>query len=134
MGAIREKALRHLGLIMLAILMAPEAVGAISITTNPGGTVLLGSGMRLTDSATLSGGFNPGGVITFSLFDPNNVVIDTETVTVSGNGTYTTPVGFVPNAAGTYQWVAAYSGDPNNAPVASRFGDEPEVVIGVPAP
>src|SRR5207248_2578232 len=29
-------------------------------------------------------------------------------------------------AAGTYQWVAIYSGDSKNNPVASVFGDEPE--------
>ena len=48
----------------------------------------------------------------------NNVY--TDMVTVSGNGTYTTatgtnPGGYVPTAAGTYQWVAVYSGDSNNA-------------------
>ena len=45
-----------------------------------------------------------------------------------GNGTYTTPTGFVPTATGTYQWVAAYSGDSNNNPASSKLGDEPETV------
>ena len=53
----------------------------------------------------------------------------TETVTVSGNGTYTTPIGFtLPTSGtviGTYQWVATYSGDANNNPVASAIGNEP---------
>jgi hypothetical protein len=43
--------------------------------------------------------------------------VDTETVTVNGNGTYTTPTGFtLPSSsmAGTYQWVDTYSGDTNN--------------------
>ena len=94
----------------------------------------------LTDSATLSGGYNPGGSITFYLFAPgvtpngtdsNNVYSDT--VTVSGNGTYTTasgnhPGGYMPTAAGTYEWVAIYSGDPNNSAVTSPFGSEAEVV------
>ena len=57
----------------------------------------------------------------------------TDVVTVSGNGTYTTsqgnnPGGFVPTAVGTYQWVASYSGDPNNSMVTSPFGSEPETV------
>jgi uncharacterized repeat protein (TIGR01451 family) len=34
----------------------------------------------------------------------------------------------VPTAAGTYQWVAAYSGGPNNRPVASELGDESQQV------
>src|SRR5207245_1885820 len=46
----------------------------------------------------------------------------------NGNGTYTTPTGFVPTSTGTYQWVASYSGDDGNTPVASAFGDEPEMV------
>ena len=44
--------------------------------------------------------------------------MDTETVTVSGNGTYTTPTGYTlpttGTVTGTYQWVASYSGDANN--------------------
>ena len=56
--------------------------------------------VKLTDSASLSGGDNPTGTITFYLFAPgvtpngtdsNNVYSDT--VTVSGNGTYTTSTG-----------------------------------------
>ena len=87
----------------------------------------------LTDSATLSGGYNPTGTITFYLFAPgvtpngtdsNNVYSDT--VTVSGNGTYTTasgtnPGGYVPTVAGTYEWVAVYSGDRNNNGVTSAL-------------
>ena len=38
-----------------------------TITTTPGGTVLVGSGSRMTDSATISGGDNPTGTITFAL-------------------------------------------------------------------
>ena len=38
-----------------------------TISTNAGGTVVLGSGGDLTDSATLSGGNNPTGTITFTL-------------------------------------------------------------------
>jgi glyoxylate utilization-related uncharacterized protein len=99
-----------------------------TITTTPGGTVVIGSGAKLTDSAMLSGGFNPTGTITFTLTSPSNTVVDTETVTVSGNGTYNTPNGYLPTATGTYQWVATYSGDSNNNGATSPFGSEPEVV------
>jgi hypothetical protein len=99
-----------------------------TITTVAGPTVVLGSGNRLTDSATLSGGVNPTGTITFTLHSPSNMIVDTETVTVHGNGTYTTPLGFLPTAVGTYQWVASYSGDANNNPVSSALGDEPQTV------
>jgi uncharacterized repeat protein (TIGR01451 family) len=98
------------------------------INTRPGPDVVVGSGASLTDTATLSGGFSPTGTITFTL-TLNGVTVDTETVPVNGNGTYTTPTGFVPTATGTYQWVASYSGDANNHPVSSGVGDEPETAV-----
>jgi hypothetical protein len=107
----------------------PETVvpAAPTITTTPGGTVTVGQGVPLTDSATLAGGFNPTGTITFTLFGPGNTVVDTEVVQVHGNGIYGTPTGFVPTVAGTYQWVATYSsGDSNNNGAVSPFGSEPE--------
>ena len=75
--------------------------------------------MTLTDTATLAGGFNPTGTITFTLFQNGGTTpVDTETVTVNGNGTYTTPTGFTlpttGTVTGTYQWDATYSGDANN--------------------
>ncbi|HWY86722.1 MAG TPA: SdrD B-like domain-containing protein [Gemmataceae bacterium] len=111
-------------------------------TLPPMQTVTSLPGMNLTDSATLSGGFNPTGTITFYLFAPgvtpladnsNNVYSDT--VTVTGDGTYTTsmgtnPGGYPPTIPGTYQWVAVYGGDPNNIGITSPFGSEPEVVTG----
>jgi uncharacterized repeat protein (TIGR01451 family) len=99
-----------------------------TITTNASPTVVLGSGVPLTDSATLAGGFRPGGTITFTLLVPGGGPVDTDVVPVSGNGTYTTPTGFVPTVPGTYQWVARYSGDPNNHRVVSELGDEPQTV------
>ena len=101
-----------------------------SFFTTPGGTVVIGSGNKLTDSATLSGGYNPTGTITFKLYAPDGTtVVDTETATVNnGNGTYSTPNGYLPTATGTYQWVASYGGDSNNNLVSSNNGDEPETV------
>src|SRR5205807_8698245 len=97
--------------------------------------VLLGSGVRLNDTATLSGGFTPRGTIVFTLFAPNGAVAYTDTVSVSGNGAYDTsigsnPGGFLPSVTGTYNWIAVYSGDPNNHAASSRFGDEP-VAVGI---
>ena len=45
-------------------------------------------------------------------------------MTVSGNGTYTTPTGFTlpttSTATGTYQWDVAYSGDANNTAITDN--------------
>jgi hypothetical protein len=114
----------------------PEKVLAASptITTTTGGTVVLGSGVPLTDSATLNNGYNPTGSITFTLTAPDGTIVDTEIATVNGNGTYSTPTGYVPAAVGTYQWVASYSGDDNNLAVASASDSGLEEVITLPAP
>ncbi len=89
--------------------------------------------LTLTDSATLSGGNNPTGTITFTLYNPSNSAVYTDVVTVSGNGTYSTsmgnnPGGYTPTVAGTYEWVAVYSGNNNNSRVTSPSGNEPETV------
>ena len=125
----------------------PWTVGAASPTINTidGGAVVLGSGAKLTDSAMLAAGVNPTGTVTFYLFAPgvtpnatDSNSVYTDTVTVTGNGTYSTgtgtnPGGYLPTATGTYQWVAVYSGDAKNSAVASPFGDEPETVTTSPS-
>jgi PEP-CTERM motif len=108
-----------------------------TIATTPGGTVILGSGTNLTDSALLSGGMNPTGTITFTLMSPSATVVDTETVPVVGNGMYQTIAGYTPVVTGMFEWQASYSGDANNLMVTSPAGEEPEVVtlaVSVPEP
>ena len=90
------------------------------------------SAATLTDTATLSGGYNPTGTITFTLHNPNGAVVDTETVDVDGNGSYTTPVGYVlPTGAvtGTYQWDATYSGDANNTSASDSNNTNEQVQV-----
>ena len=60
------------------------------------------------------------------LFGPGNATctrsaVFTATQTVNGNGTYRSPA-FAPLRAGTYRWVATYSGDANNASAATGCG------------
>jgi hypothetical protein len=110
--------------------------------TSPSSGVI---GDTLTDSATLSGGFNPTGAISFYLFEPG-VPCDTGEglgaavyrhtgIPVNGNGTYssTSASGTVTGSniatmAGTYQWLAIYSGDANNTGANSGCGSEPVVI------
>ena len=87
---------------------------AISTTPNPA-TATVGS--TLKDTATLSNGFSPTGTITFTLYNPANAVVHTETVNVSGNGSYSTPAGHVADVVGTWHWKAAYSGNAGNPAV-----------------
>ena len=111
----------------------------ISTTANPEDVALDGSGSpTLKDSATLSGGYNESGTITFTLYAPGGSVVDTETETVSGNGTYTTPTGYtLPTTGmvtGTYQWVASYSGDANNNAGEQQQGGASQSPSSRPAP
>ncbi len=54
-------------------------------------------------------------------------MLNSSSVSVNGNGTY--PSGpYTPTGAGTYQFVASYSGDTNNNPVASKCGTEPVAI------
>jgi hypothetical protein len=84
------------------------------------------------DDATISEATaNAGGTITFELFDPaagatcSGTPALTQTVAVSGNGTYsTTNTTFVASALGTWRWQVSYSGDANNEPTTSACGVE----------
>jgi ELWxxDGT repeat protein len=100
-----------------------------TIAAHAGPTVRLGSGAKLTAAAALTNGYHETGVLTFVLYAPNNVIVDTESVPVSGNGIYTTPHGYLPKVAGTYEWVAVYLGDSNNQSVRTIKGKTNEVVV-----
>jgi hypothetical protein len=102
-----------------------------TINTVAGGTVTLGSGNNLTDTATVSGGNNPTGTITFTLTN-NGSTVDTETTAVNGDGTYSTPNGYLPTAAGSYTWSASYSGDSNNDSATDNGQNESETVVSLP--
>ncbi len=64
--------------------------------------------------------------------------MDTETVTVNGNGTYTTPTGFTlpttGTVTGTYQWDATYSGDTNNNTVSDNNAANEQVTVSAASP
>ena len=104
----------------------------IMTTPNPTSVTLGAPSVTLKDSAVLSGGHSPTGTITFTLVY-NSATVDTETVSVSGNNTYTTPSGYtLPTSGtvtGTYQWNATYSGDGNNNPVSENNDASERVTV-----
>jgi hypothetical protein len=55
-------------------------------------------------------------------------VFSTTFTRVIGNGSYPSDA-FTPTAAGTYYWIASYSGDGNNNPVSGGCGDAGEVSV-----
>jgi hypothetical protein len=108
----------------------------LTTVASPDVTLSGSTNVTLIDGAILSGGFNPTGTVTFLLTGPGGSTVDTETVTVNGNGTYTTPIGFtlptIGTVVGTYSWAVTYSGDPNNNPAADQ-GTFAEQTVVFPA-
>jgi hypothetical protein len=107
-----------------------------AIATRASATVPLGG--TITDTATLSGGFNPTGMLTFSIYGPadttcSQALLATSTATVHGNGNYASGV-FTPAHTGTYKFVASYSGDAQNHPVSTTCNDAGESVVVTRAP
>ena len=76
-------------------------------------------GQPVHDVAHLTGGHGPTGTISWNVYASSDASCATPlnssviSVSVSGDGDYTSP-SFTPAGAGNYQWVATYSGDPNN--------------------
>lgn len=138
-----------------------QTKGTPTITTTPsaGGPV----GTSISDSATVSGGgvptptpapiptalpsqpglpntgalaVSPTGTVTFALFPPSDPTCSGTPAFTSTNplsaGTATSG-SFTADTAGTWQWVATYSGDANNNSVSTACGDEP-VIIAALAP
>ena len=103
-----------------------------SLSTSACCSVALGSAI-IRDTATLSGGLAPTGTITFRLFGPNDESCSRTPVLssprpVSGNGSVDSDQ-FIPTTGGTYRWTAEYSGDAQNAAVASPCNAEGESVV-----
>lgn len=96
-------------------------------------------GGQISDTATLSGGNAPTGTLAFNVYGPGDTSCATSlrtlTATVSGDGTYTPAGGFrANNGAGTYRWIASYSGDVNNNAISGKCGDRGESTAVIDKP
>ena len=103
------------------------AAPAIATTPSAGGAI----GASVHDSVTVTGGSTPTGNVTFQLFGAGDTTCSAAAIftstsplsagaAVSGN--------FTPTAAGTYHWMAGYSGDANNAAATSSCASETVVM------
>jgi hypothetical protein len=128
------------------VVISPNTTGLSTTPSETTGKI----GDTLSDSATLTGATTgAGGTISFYLFAPGATCDDTAPITgfvysstgvpVSGNGTYASSAGTtktgsaVTTGAGTYTWVAVYTGDGNNNGSKSSCGSE-DVVIAKNSP
>lgn len=95
----------------------------------------LGEPVNVT--ATIAGGFDPTGIITFRAYGPDDTTcagapaFESELAKVE-TGDYESPA-FTPSAAGTYRWVASFSGNPFNDAATTDCG-APGSVSTIEAP
>jgi hypothetical protein len=113
---------------------------APAIVTSASGPVTIGG--SISDTALISGLVSPDGTgsITFTAYAPKadgsadtscSTAVYTKKVTgINANGSYGsgsfTPSGTAPQIAGTYEWVASFSGDGNNTAASTKCGDNGE--------
>jgi hypothetical protein len=106
-----------------------------TLTTSASPGVAIGN--PVSSTATLAGGDDPAGRITFRLYRRDDATCSGSTayskrVTVSGNGDYASG-DFTPTRRGTYRWTASYSGDSGNQQVATACNDPGTSVTVGPA-
>jgi 6-phosphogluconolactonase (cycloisomerase 2 family) len=96
-------------------------------------------GGQISASATLAGGSQPTGAISFDVFGPGDTACATplasSTATVAGDGSYSAAP-FTPTQPGVYSWTAAYGGDGANEAVGPTACADPAAqvtVAGAPA-
>jgi len=102
---------------------------SITTTQSAGGTI----GVSVSDTATVSGGHNPTGTVTFQLFGSGDSTCSGTPVFISSNqplsGGSAASGSFTPTTTGTYEWVATYNGDDGNLTAVSGCGDEPVTIV-----
>jgi hypothetical protein len=102
------------------------ATPGISTAASAGGKVPV----TVHDTATVSGGSSPTGTVTFTLYpslaacNAGTGALFTSAAVALSSGSATSAT-FSLTTAGTFQWIAHYSGDANNAAVSSTCGAEP---------
>jgi hypothetical protein len=99
----------------------------IGTTQQPGSATV---GSSIADQATVTGGDNPTGTVTFNLYSNSTgtgpaLFTDADVALVSGVATSS---GYTATATGTDYWVATYNGDSNNASVTSGVAAEPVTI------
>src|SRR3954451_4897028 len=114
--------------------IAPSKVtlsNCTSLTTTAQSPVTLGQ--PISDIAHLTGStIGAGGTITFHLFSDSSCQNEINTgltpVAVNGDGDYPSG-GFTPGAAGSYYWIASYSGDEHNNASSGQCGAAGETSV-----
>ena len=129
------------GMSETVVSQASPTLSSSATSSGTAGTAIATAGI----SALLSGGYNPTGTVTFTVFGPLASAPTTctsggttwtgNTATVSGDATYHPTNGFTPSQAGDYWWYASYGGDANNNTASSTCGSGmSETVVAAATP
>lgn len=92
-----------------------KATPTLTGKASPGGA----RGTSLRDTATLAGGYQPTGSVTFRLYSDAGCATQVFASTNNLAGLTATSGAFTPTTAGIYRWRAFYSGNANNKAVAT---------------
>ena len=109
------------------------------VTTVATAQAIIKLGEKISDAASVTGlAAGATGTVAFALYGPDNATCSGTAVftsavalvvTPAGNGSATgsaTSAAYAPTAAGTYRWIATYSGDDNNESSAGECNDPNE--------
>ena len=110
----------------------------VQITTVASPTsVVVGTTNNLSDTATITGGNNPTGTVTFNLYAAAANCTGTPVATATGTLSNSVATGTASNVAlntlGDYYWVASYPGDGVNQAQTSACNDPAEKVTVIKA-
>src|SRR5439155_237987 len=92
---------------------------ATTNTALSGNPALVPAGTSVYDTDTVTGGYNPGGTVTYNFYTTSSPVYGstapstTQTVALNANGTVPNSATTAALAAGGYSYIAVYSGDRN---------------------
>jgi hypothetical protein len=104
-----------------------------------GASITVPSGTAVKDSATLTGqhASSATGTVTYKVYSDSSCTKSVSTgkaLSVTSAGRMPTSASVTLKDAGTYYWVASYSGDAANFAAQSKCGDEVETVKPIPPP
>ena len=112
-------------------IIVSQANPTIATTAKPT-TGTVGTAALTGDSANLSGGYNPSGSVTFTLYSDgscNTTVAGMSGSSTISSGTASWSTNWTPTAPGTYYWRASYPGDTNNAGFTTTCGAADEQIV-----
>ena len=107
-----------------------KASPSISTKASENGNVV--NAAQLSDSVTVTGGYNPTGTVTFTLTKPDGTTVPAGSVTIAGDGTYTVSPSVLATQVGTYTWHATYAGDSLNNGAVDQGGAAEQLTVVAP--